>query len=663
MQVDYGRLTEQLRDMVNNGMFLLNREKPSQFAERRLVMGDPFPGKFSYDLTPYTREIVDCLAPDHPARVISVMKGAQIGLSSGVLLPGLAWIVANSPGNTLFSVGHSDLLDKATEKLDLTLKRAGLSELIKPQILKKRNSNTGDKNQKKDFAGGYIFLFVASNPKVLRDMSIRYGFIDDCEALKGTTRDAGSNVTLLEQRFAAYKEKMKLFWISTPEQKQNSIIEGQYDLGDKRKFMVPCPVCHEPIELLWEIEVEGNRAGITYKLDASGKVDKSSVGYVCQQCAGFFTDKTKQSMLRSGFWKPTATALVDGHYSYHISALYAPTRMFDWYHYATKYVQANPANGTRKEHLHQSFVNVVLGQTYEYEGEAPSAVQIQRNICAYKPWTIPDKTSVNHGNGRIALVTMACDMNGKKDDARLDWEIAAWSQTGASYSVAHGSIGTYRYNDNLPDRQHWSYELNAEFSVWKELERIRKTVLVGETGGKYRIAISGVDVGYLDTFAYSYMDSYRGNDILALRGDKEQQYVSLDKDVRYWRQGKARLNYYLLSVGFIKDDLAEYMKLGWAAGTGNQPPNFMNFPTPEGGLYVYEDYFAHYEAEQKQIVNKKDGGTDFRWVKRAQQFQNHMFDCRVYNMALRELAVYFLGKTLKVEKEFGWPEYCNYVLR
>ena len=123
------------------------------------------------------------------------------------------------------------------------------------------------------------------------------------------------------------------------------------------------------------------------------------------------------------------------------------------------------------------------------------------------------------------------------------------------------------------------------------------------------------------------------------------------------------MNYYLLSVGFIKDDLAEYMKLGWAAGTGNQPPNFMNFPTPECGMYVYEDYFAHYEAEQKQIVNKKDGGTDFRWVKRAHQFQNHMFDCRVYNMALRELAVYFLGKTLKVEKEFGWPEYCNYVLR
>jgi hypothetical protein len=55
---------------------------------------------------------------------------------------------------------------------------------------------------------------------------------------------------------------------------------------------------------------------------------------------------------------------------------------------------------------------------------------------------------MSDGNGRIVLLTCAADMNGKVDDARLDFEIVAWAKSGASYSICHGSIGTFIPREN-----------------------------------------------------------------------------------------------------------------------------------------------------------------------------------------------------------------------
>jgi len=34
-------------------------------------------------------------------------------------------------------------------------------------------------------------------------------------------------------------------------------------------------------------------------------------------------------------------------------------------------------------------------------------------------------------------------MNGTEQDARMDYEVVAWSESGATYSIKHGSIGTF----------------------------------------------------------------------------------------------------------------------------------------------------------------------------------------------------------------------------
>ena len=76
-------------------LYHIRRIKPSDFAEQNRVMTrnvSKFEGKFSYQRTPYFKELINTLSPDHPARIVAFMKGAQIGASANLIENGLAWI-------------------------------------------------------------------------------------------------------------------------------------------------------------------------------------------------------------------------------------------------------------------------------------------------------------------------------------------------------------------------------------------------------------------------------------------------------------------------------------------------------------------------------------------------------------------------------------------
>lgn len=663
-------LRDQLQDIVYGGALQLSNIKPSAWVEQNIVMGQPFPGPFRYTKTPYAREIIDCLAPDHPARWVAVMKGLQIGISAGVIIPGLGYIIKEQPANTYFTVGAPDLVDKSVEKLDLMIDRANLRQYIKPQVKRIRNSKSGDTNSKKDFSGGFINITTANNHKEWRDVSLKYGFIDDFEAAKSASKESGSTRKLIEGRFAAYKDTHKIFYISTPELKETSNIEPAYLLGDQRKYLIPCPCCHEFIELrlnvtdglgtIWK-EPMPEGAGLVWELDNAGRVIDGSVGYVCPLCAGYFKDNHKQQFLNDGRWHPSAEPSQMGYYSYHISSLYAPAGMYDWKHYAHNYVECHPQGQARKEAEYKTFINTCLGITYEGAAEAPKATSIMKNIRDYEVNEIPERLSIADGNGRIVLLTCGSDMNGKFDDARLDWEILAHSETGATYSIAHGSIGTFipRQGQKVTDRAHWTYEHNMPNSVWPEFAKIITQNFKTDTGRDMSVYITALDVGaYAQAGGYPFLDWCFGKNInvIGVKGDKEEKYMLLNKDIRVHKKSLERpLDMYILQVGLIKDRLAEYMNLRWDKDEA-QPANFMNYPQPSDGLYQYSNYFEHYEAEHRTTVTNKDSSVSYRWQKKNSAVQNHLFDCRIYNMAIRDIMLSQFAEEWKV-KDLTWQEW------
>jgi phage terminase large subunit GpA-like protein len=669
-----------LDDIFDGALVQLSDIRPSDWAEKSRVMStasSPFPGKFSYDRTPYLRELVDCLAPDHPAHKIAVMKGAQIGFSTGVIENGIGWIIAENPGNILFLTGHADLAEEAMNmKIDEMIDSCGLRPLIRANALRAKNMRTGDTNKSKEFPGGSLIAGSAGNHKLLRQRSVRYGFIDDFDAAKKNSKESGSTTKLIEQRFAAYSNKMKLFYISTPEVKATSNIEPVYLKGDQRKFHIPCPCCGELIPLEWSVPMEGKdneMAGISWKLDENNSLIEGSVGYICQKCGEFFDDSKKHELLLQGEWRPTAKPSELGYYSYHISSLYAPPGMYDWKHYVREYLDANPPEGKRDEEKHRTFTNLCLGQTYEETGAAPKANDLQKNVRPYNIGTVPGKLSEKDGNGKIILITCACDLNGTikdegrgfVDDARLDYEVVAWAESGASYSIMHGSIGTFVPKEGLKkyteSRERWTYEHGKSNSVWRELNKLLDRPFINDlTGREMRIFITGVDTGQYNWLAYPYIDNSNFH-IVALKGSKELQFRKIDIDKAKVRHSQERTNLYLVDVNFVKDELAQHMTLNWDSGNDDQqPPGFMNFPTPAEGKYLFKNYFEHFESEHRVIESKDGEGIASKWVRKTNNPQNHFWDVRVYNMAIREIYVAQICKGYNIPRP-SWRDYVDII--
>ncbi len=658
------------KSLIESHDFRLSDIKPHIWAQDHRVMTSEvsmFPGKFSYDKTPYLMEIVDHLSPDSPARIISVMKGAQIGFSTGVIENGIGFIISQSPAPILLMSGDKELSKESMEKrIDQMIDSCNLRKYIRPNSMRKRNMRTGDTSASKEFPGGFLIADGANNANKLRQRSFQIGFIDDFEAAPQSDKKAGSITNLIEQRFAAYYSKMKLFYISTPEVKQTSNIEPVFLLGDQRYFFLPCPKCGEFIKLEFKAENTGTKekAGIVFKLDDLGKLIEDSVGYVCPKCSNFFSEKYKFDMLQNGIWKPTAEPSEFGYFSYHISALYAPPGMYNWTHYVRKFLDCYPQglrNNPDTAKL-RTWLNVTLGQTYEERGRAPKVMQLSKNTRSYDVETIPINVSEKDGNGQIILVTCACDLNGKVDDARLDYEILAWSETGSSYSVDYGSIGTFYPKIGTENRELYTYRNNELMNVWDLfLKNVLQKVYIADNGFQFRIDAVGIDTGNFTNYAYNFINDCQNLQypafVVGLKGE-DDKIRKVNADTPTFRLSKERKNLYILEVNQIKDYLAERIELKWNENEGiDQPYGFINFP--ENKKYSMKKYFTQYESEHKVDKINTDGAIiGHRWVKKHTSVQNHFWDVAVYNMALKDIFSTLICKEAGL-KNYDWSDFCQ----
>lgn len=647
---------------------------PSEWAEKhRFVPSDvsAMEGMYSFWNAPYAKGMLDCLHPKDPGRIYAIMKGSQLGISTGVVENGVGWIISENPGNILFLVGHESLVDDASKKIDLMIDNTPIrsGDLIRSSSNKARKTKSGDTTNKKEFAGGELKLGIA-NHKYLRNISMRYGFIDDYDAMRSDTKESGSTFGMIESRFKAFWKKMKLYLISSPEILETSNINEAYLKGDQRKYHVPCPCCGEKIVWEWEVKNKANpgeHAGITYALDENYKLIPESVGYTCQECGEFFDDRNKSEIINQGEWIPTKNPkdIDPDIVSFHISSLYAPTFMKGWLDYVKEYLEANPPNGVRDEKKHQVFMNQCLGLPYEQQGQSASAENLRKNTRDYQVGEIPETLSIEDGNGRIVLLTLGADMNGKEDDARIDWEVVAWTESGSSYSVDHGSVGTFIPAENqLPDdvrdrnRIKWTYRQGHKYSVWEEFEEVFQRKYKTDTG-RTMVCIAGcLDSGYLATeYAYPYVDSTPLK-IYAVKGDKEHNPVQIDGDYKPFKQAQERNNLWMLNVNRMKDVLFTQMNLTWHERmVGPQPSGFMNFPQPSNGKYTEKNYFSHFEAEEKVIGNDHR----FIWRKKKSNSQNHQFDCRIYSVAARDIFVNEFFTAYKV-KRGNWSTFVKSIL-
>lgn len=665
------------KEILDGTKLYLSHITPSQWYEHNMIMprGSAFPGPFSYDLTPYWREPADCAAKDHPAKYITIKAGAQGGKTAAVINPIVGYTISQNPGNIMFLTGHSDLSQAAFLKLDVMIANCGIKDLIKPNVQRRKNARSGDTDKIKEFPGGTLWGGSVTNHNLLRQYDVMVMIVDDFDAAPMSSKFAGSTLELVRQRTAAYAHKAKQLYVSSPQIEGLSNIDAVFSMGDQRYYNVPCPLCGSYIVLKWTVQTtDRETAGIVWKTDSHGNLDRKSVGYRCQSCGEVFKENHKYEMNQAGKWIPTVIPKEENHWSYQISSLYSPAGMYDWVHYVQQYMNANPSGQKPIENKIQTFMNVVLGETYKKTGKANEANAVQKNVRSYKVGVVPEKVSVNDGSGRIIMLTCACDLNGKEDDARLDWEIVAWAENGSSYSIKHGSIGTFIPKETdaqkLKPRDKYTYQHKKRKpneppfpshlkSVWPELTEIISASYDVDGGTKMKILLTGVDTGHYTTHAYTFIDEANVN-VVGLKGNKEDSLRKYGHDMPLFKLAQERSKLYLLDVNNIKDQVSEKIDLKWTDGDV-QPPGFLNFPQPQDGLYGFVNFFKHYEAEHR-VEEEKDGQkVGHRWVKKHSNDQNHFWDIYIYNYCLKEIWADLCLRAAKPPTKGNWFDFVAYL--
>ena len=657
----------------------VSRISPSEFAEQNRVMGTSesrWSGKYSFDITPYLREVVDCMMPDVPVTDIAVMKGAQIGFSTGVIENAIAWIISQYPANTLLMAADDDAVKLAiAQKIDPAIDSCGIGHLIGVQknISGRANKRTGDTIKAKEFPGGRLYAYSVKNASKMRQFSAKYCFLDDLDSGKATDEKEGSLVKLVDGRTTTFGDTRKVYYISTPIIKQASIIEPMFLKGDQRYYNVPCPNCGEFIPLHWSLDVdkdihESGKAGIVYDVDQkTNSIIPGSVFYRCQSCGKNIDERNKYDMNLKGFWKPTAIPSKPSFRSYHISSLYAPPGAISWEAMAQEWLDCWPKDLGGKPDIAnlKTFKNIRLGQTFEDRSKSNDASKLAMNTRdEYQIGVVPQQLSMEDGNGQIVMITVACDLNGTIDDARLDYLVVGWSETGTSYAIDHGSIGTYNGRKTKKDdeREIMSYRNEVRNNVWDRFyeDVVNKWWECDDGGDPMRALITTVDTGYHTNFAYAFIEQYPQR-VYGVKGQTDK-YTMFDDNTPFYKESATRKDLYILDVNKYKDVLSDRMALHWHNYEGEQPYGFMNFPQPKEGKFTAK-FFNHYAGEVKKFKLNTDGSAvGSLWSKKYSSVDNHFWDCDVYNMAARDIFVYLYCTYEKVKKP-TWNTFVRMVLK
>lgn len=663
---------------------------PSEFAEKYVILDKSVSparsGNFSFDYTPYNREILDCIHHSSPTKEIVVMKSAQIGVSQGVIINGILYKIVENPSPILFLSGTKELSKEFVDtRLEPAIESVGARHLLRSH----KKNKSGDTVDRKEFIGGFLkFGGQKSLGSLMRQTSVDTAFFDDWDEARDS-KQGGSAYELTQTRAITAGMRQKYFYISTPEIEQTSQTYRLYKMGDQRKWHIPCPRCGERVYLEWRpVEDNGKflkvyspslkrfiRSGIHYELE-KGRVIQDSVMYRCYNCGRDFNEREKFSQMLNGKHIATAESQKDGLRSYHLSGLLAPKGQRNWYQLAETYNLACPESGKKNTKKYHSFRNTAEGFPFKEVGKKVKSEKIAKNSRAYQVGVIPDILCENDGNGKIELITTAFDLNGIKDDARVDYEVVAWSTTGCSYSIDQGSLGTFkpyaiRKGMNKSEREQYDnnrekldYELNSPNSVWIEVTRIINKFYHGESGKEYKSIISLIDVSntYTETTnsnqrAYQYIDSKvfeHGRLVYGIKGKSDIKRTYSDNP--YFKKGSERSNLLIIDVNSLKNRVAEDTEL--EVRDGIQDPFFMNFPEPRDGKYSIRDFFDHFSAEQqspKYDANGREVG--FEWKKVHEHVQNHHLDTRVYNVAAFEV----IKKLVTQECDYPdtWEAFCK----
>ena len=598
---------------------------PIQWAEQNRYLPPsvtPLPGYYRYDVSPPLREIVECMDARSSIREVSLMKGAQLGATVGILENTIGYGVAvlkSAP--MMFVSADADLVKLRMESyITPMIQQSGLGESI--QSLDQTSSHKYGKTDKKVewVGGGFLIPVGAGSAAKLRSLSIRYLMLDEIDGFPATVGKDGDPCKLAEARTKAYHATRKILRMSTPLIKGTSRIEREFKRGDQRRYYVPCKSCRREQVLVFQGRDENGKKthGLFWEMDEYNILKPGSVYYVCEFCGHRHTNSDKSWMLPRGRWKPTAKPVSAEIRSYHLSGLYAPASMYPWDAVVSDWLECwDVYHGRPKDLiLLQEFYNNNLGKSFLVYGEGVSFQAASRHRrFQYKFGQVPNDALANKfSQGPVQVLTCAVDVH----KTFLAVAVFGWTRGCRSYLIDYWRLDGDC--EQLDDAQTWL----------KLSEIIENKRYTADDGKKYRISLTLVDAGWSNETVCKFCEQY-ASAVYPIVG---REFVARNKAIKEFQPFTTALGTqgYSVLVDMYKDRYAASLKYKWD-GDSMQPHYHFNCPVD-----VTDDQLKELTVENKQPKVDKTTGKKlgYEWH-RPSGARNELWDLCVYNAAALDM--------------------------
>jgi phage terminase large subunit GpA-like protein len=548
---------------------------PSQWAELRRYLpaaNSTLPGPYRFSVTPYLKEIADCLAIDSPIRFVALQKGAQIGGTVGILENTVGYLIDHvKTAPVMFVTADAEL---AKIRLDTNilpmLQTSKLSQLI-TSADEGNKRKTGKTSKKLEWAGGgYLLPFGAKNANKLRSQSIQYLLNDEIDAWPLIVGRDGDPYQLALARTQGYEQSRKVFSLSTPLYKGQSRINDLFLAGDQRRYFVCCLKCGFPQVLRWRTnDAQGLVGGIVWERER-GIIVPGSVRYLCQNagCQHAHTNDDKVRLLapeNGAEWRPTATPVNSQTRSYHLSALYSPPGMHSWEAIAQSWTDAWDDERGRAKNLGklQVFYNNELGEPFElrtkrltYEHVSP-----HRRKGVYKFGEIPNEWARQYCGGAIQMLTCTVDVHA--DNLKVG--VWGWCDERRPFLIDYFTFEGDTDNSDNP-------------ATWGKLEDlIENRVWEADDGRKYRLVLTLIDSGFNADVVYTFCQRFPSGGVYPIKGRELPPKNAVVKHFSEFVSKEMGVVAYGITVDLYKDRWSAALQREWD-GQSLQPPGHFNAP-------------------------------------------------------------------------------------
>ncbi|MBQ9239464.1 MAG: phage terminase large subunit family protein [Treponema sp.] len=644
--IDY--LIERFKNLTARRVY----EKPSDFVQRVRYLDKeltPFPGKFSYAYFPYFVEIVDCFAPDSAVKKVYVMKGSQLGATTGILEPCMLYYIMAYPAPQMYALPDEGMAKRAmATKIDSMIDGAHARHLIHSQTKKAaRAKDTGDTTLSKQYSGGYLHAVGARSGSRFRNFSYKIILVDEIDEMPDVIPRQGSVEQLAINRSNAYTPTRKIYFGSSPTVEQTSKIYKLYLRGDQRKFFVPCKHCGKMQELQWAVWDESHQqiGGIVWENDENYQPKLDTVAYKCRFCGCLMKNYDKTLIMSNGEWRATAKSSELDARSYHISPFYNPPGMYSWEDAVVDWAACWDIKNNRIKDmsLYRVFRNTIQGLPFREQNISIRYEKAEnKRRWGFVRGQVPNKIAERDAESPVLIVCCSVDVQLHN----LFVDVKGYSARGVVWTIDFRSI------ECEPGKTVEDFG-----GVWDKLQDyIENSVFYDEEHKRgYRIAITLVDSGHYTEWVYAFCKRY-SNSVYACKGmdwiPDGQTYRVFNKQTLQNCGLKVAFH---INTGKMKDRIASTMSKDWNENE-QMPDWFPNFPDD-----FRSDYFRMFEAEEKVEEIDKRTNKYIRTVWKAIPGRaNHAFDTYGYNMAALEVFAASICRYVLKSSALNWDLFWEY---